>query len=226
MSWRPDCIFEIHQLWQSGFSRVYSNCFCSCSFEPEIIKIGQSSHKMYSNNILNFQESTTILNTCTKKSGNLLNTPCSWSIVGNHTGSTTSRLSGAGVNYNEAVFYTPQISSMRAQLLIDVSVILRNPIFFFLARGSCHSSGLIVNRIDRVRLAMIQYFKLFELYPIVRLIWVRYICNVLLKRNNVYSWSVHPLWISDKSSNLAKGNPLRFPVQFVNTTLNKDQNRK
>ena len=35
-----DCIFEIHQLWQSGFSRVYSNCCCSCSFEPEIIKIG------------------------------------------------------------------------------------------------------------------------------------------------------------------------------------------
>ena len=25
-----DCIFEIHQLWQSGFSRVYSNSFCSC----------------------------------------------------------------------------------------------------------------------------------------------------------------------------------------------------
>ena len=45
-----DCIFEIHQLWQSGFSRVYSNCCCSCSFEAEIIKIGQSSHKMYSNN--------------------------------------------------------------------------------------------------------------------------------------------------------------------------------
>ena len=41
-----DCIFEIHQLWQSGFSRVYSNC---CSFEPEIIKISQSSHDMYSN---------------------------------------------------------------------------------------------------------------------------------------------------------------------------------
>ena len=34
---RPDCIFEIHLLWQSGFSRVYSNCCCSCSFEPEII---------------------------------------------------------------------------------------------------------------------------------------------------------------------------------------------
>ena len=45
-----DCIFEIDQLWQSGFSRVYSNCCCSCSFEPEIIKISQSSHKMYSHN--------------------------------------------------------------------------------------------------------------------------------------------------------------------------------
>ena len=66
VSSRPDCIFEIHQLWQSGFSRVHSNCCCSCSFEPEIIKIGQSPHKMYSNNILTFQESTTILNSWTK----------------------------------------------------------------------------------------------------------------------------------------------------------------
>ena len=47
-----DYIFEILQLWQSDFSRVYSN-FCS-SFEAEIIKIGQSSYKMYSNNIVNF----------------------------------------------------------------------------------------------------------------------------------------------------------------------------
>ena len=70
-----DCIFEIHQLWQSGFSKVYFNCCCSCSFEAEIIKIGQSSRKMYSNKILIFQESTTILNACTKKSGNLLNSP-------------------------------------------------------------------------------------------------------------------------------------------------------
>ena len=53
--------------WQSGFSRVYSNCCCSCSFEPEIIKNCQSSHKMCSNNIVNFQESTTILNAHTKK---------------------------------------------------------------------------------------------------------------------------------------------------------------
>ena len=69
VSSRPVCIFEIHQLWQLGFSRVYSNSCCSCSFEAEIIKIGQSSHKIYSNNILNFQASTTILNAGTKKSG-------------------------------------------------------------------------------------------------------------------------------------------------------------
>ena len=72
---RPDCIFEIHQLWLSGFSRVYSNYCCSCSIEAEIIKIGLSSHKMYSNKIVNFQVSTTILNVCTKKSGNLLKAP-------------------------------------------------------------------------------------------------------------------------------------------------------
>ena len=52
---------------QALFSRVYSNSCCSCSFEREIIKIGQSSHKMYSNKILNFQESTTILNALTKE---------------------------------------------------------------------------------------------------------------------------------------------------------------
>ena len=63
-----DCIFEIPQLWQSGFSRVYFNSCLGCSFEPEIIKIGQSSNKMYSNIILNFQESTIILNAHTKKS--------------------------------------------------------------------------------------------------------------------------------------------------------------
>ena len=63
-----DWIFELHQLWQSGFSRVYSNCWCSCSFKPEIMKIGQSSHKMYSNNTVNLQESTTVENIHTKKS--------------------------------------------------------------------------------------------------------------------------------------------------------------
>ena len=73
--WRPDCIFEIHQLWQSGFSRVYSNSCCSCSFEPEIIKIGQSSHKMYSNNIQNFQEYDNFKCLYKKKSGTLLYAP-------------------------------------------------------------------------------------------------------------------------------------------------------
>ena len=47
---------------------MYSNCCSSCWFEPEIIKIGQSSHKIYSYNIVNFQESMTILSACTKKS--------------------------------------------------------------------------------------------------------------------------------------------------------------
>ena len=75
VSSRLDCIIEIHQLWQSVFSWVYSNCCWSCSFKAEIIKIGQLSHKMYSNNILNSQESTTILNACIKKSANLLKAP-------------------------------------------------------------------------------------------------------------------------------------------------------
>ena len=69
---RTDCIFEFHQLWQSGFSRVYCNSCCSYSFEAEIIKRSQSSHKMYSNNMLNFQASTTILNTRTKNVLNLI----------------------------------------------------------------------------------------------------------------------------------------------------------
>ena len=56
----------ILQLGQSGFYMVYSNCCCSCWFEAKIIKTSQSSHKMYSNNIVNFQESTTILNACPK----------------------------------------------------------------------------------------------------------------------------------------------------------------
>ena len=55
-----DCIFEIHEVWKLGFSRVYSNGYCSCPFDPEIIKYCLSSHKMYSNNIVNFQEPMTI----------------------------------------------------------------------------------------------------------------------------------------------------------------------
>ena len=72
---RPDGIFEIHHLWQSGFCRVHSNSCCSCSFDSEIIKISPSSHKVYSNNILDFQKSTTILNGYATKSGNLFKAP-------------------------------------------------------------------------------------------------------------------------------------------------------
>ena len=67
-----DFIFKTHQQWQLGFSRVYSNCCCSCSFEHEIIKIGQSSHKMYSNNILSFQESYDNFKCLYKKVWNLI----------------------------------------------------------------------------------------------------------------------------------------------------------
>ena len=64
-----DLIFEIDQLWKSGFSRVYFYCCSRCWFEPEIRKKnGQSTHEMYSNNIQNCQESKTISNALTKKS--------------------------------------------------------------------------------------------------------------------------------------------------------------
>ena len=36
---------------------------------------------MYRNNILNFQESTIILNACTKKSGNLLKALCMYACI-------------------------------------------------------------------------------------------------------------------------------------------------
>ena len=85
VSSRSDCIFEIHQLWQSGFSRVCSNCCCSCSFQPEILKISQSSHKVYSNNVPHFQESAPILNSCKKKTGNLLKAPRISNKIYNHS---------------------------------------------------------------------------------------------------------------------------------------------
>ena len=34
----PDCIFEIHQLWQSVFSRVYSNSCCMISGSNELLQ--------------------------------------------------------------------------------------------------------------------------------------------------------------------------------------------
>ena len=78
VSSRPDCIFEIHQLWQSDFSKVYSNSCCSSWFEAEIIKTARSSHNMYRNNIVNFQEFTTILNAHTKKVWKLIEGTMSW----------------------------------------------------------------------------------------------------------------------------------------------------
>ena len=67
IAYRSSKVSSLH-FWNSAavtirFCRVYSNSCCSYSFEAEIIKIGQSSHKMYSNNIVNSQESTTILAT-------------------------------------------------------------------------------------------------------------------------------------------------------------------
>ena len=64
-----DSIFEIHQLWQSGFSRVYSNSYSSCSFEPEIIKIGQSITYWIFKSLWQFYMPVQ------KRSGKLLNVP-------------------------------------------------------------------------------------------------------------------------------------------------------
>ena len=75
VSSRPDCILEIHQLWQSDFNKLYSNYCSSCSLEAEIIKIVQSSYKMCNNKIVNFQASTTILNACTEKVWKLIAPP-------------------------------------------------------------------------------------------------------------------------------------------------------
>ena len=99
------CIFEIHQLWQSGFSRLYSNSCWSCSFEPEIIKIGQSSHKMYSNNILNFHESTIIQMPVQKKSVNLLKAPHIYITPWN----LTSKWTQQKINYPKTLHFNLQI---------------------------------------------------------------------------------------------------------------------
>ena len=53
------------------FTSCDNQILVGCIPIDEIIKIGQSSHKMESINIPNLQRSTTILNTCTKKSVSL-----------------------------------------------------------------------------------------------------------------------------------------------------------
>ena len=64
VSSRPDCIFEIHLLWQSGFVGCIS--IPALAVHSNLKSKNQSSHKMYSNNLQNFQEFATILNACTK----------------------------------------------------------------------------------------------------------------------------------------------------------------
>ena len=54
VSSRPDCIFEIHQLRQSGLVGCIPIAAIAVLNEREIIKIGQSSHKMYCKNIQQF----------------------------------------------------------------------------------------------------------------------------------------------------------------------------
>ena len=83
---------------------MYSNSCCNGSFEPEIIKIGLSTHKMYSNNILNFQKSTTIFNACTKKSGKLLNAPRNLSVHMHLFQSVCLRESLCAYIYNVCVY--------------------------------------------------------------------------------------------------------------------------
>ena len=58
---------------------------------------------MYSNNIVNFQESITISNACTKKSGNLLNAPRICAIDGTLTATTKMDPTEPGCNDNEKV---------------------------------------------------------------------------------------------------------------------------
>ena len=75
VSWRPDFTFEIHQLWQSRFSSVYSYSCCTFSFEPEVVKISQSSHKRYCNNSEFSRVYDNFKCLYKKKSGILLNAP-------------------------------------------------------------------------------------------------------------------------------------------------------
>ena len=81
VSSRPDSIFEIHHLWQSGFSRVYSNSFSSCSFELEIIKLLSHliSYIAMTYWILKILRQFWML--VQKKSGNLLKAPRTWVFV-------------------------------------------------------------------------------------------------------------------------------------------------
>ena len=101
-----DCIFEIHQLWSSGFIRVYFNCCRSCSFEPETIEIGKSSHKTYSNYIVNFQESDDNFKCLYKKVWKLMEFTTYISLYISLYLSTDLRFSNYVVSFNTNSFNT------------------------------------------------------------------------------------------------------------------------
>ena len=81
------CLLVSVHISRSSFHRIaffpsLKHNFIAYRFSKDLIAFlkftscdGQSSHNMYSNNIVNFQVSTTILNACTKKSGNVLKAP-------------------------------------------------------------------------------------------------------------------------------------------------------
>ena len=96
-----------------SFSRVYSNSCCSCSFEPEIIKNGRSSHKMYSNNILNFQESTTILNACTKKVCKLIE--CTFDVSTNKADDIIITAPSAQTGYDTKSIFKQSLTGLNSE---------------------------------------------------------------------------------------------------------------
>ena len=46
ISWRPDCIFEIQQLWQSGFSRFAIRCYKYCILTLIILFDSNAHHEL------------------------------------------------------------------------------------------------------------------------------------------------------------------------------------
>ena len=67
VSSHPDCLFEIHRLCQSDFSRVYSNSCCSCWFEAEIIKLVSHLIRCIAITYWIFKTLHQFLNACTIK---------------------------------------------------------------------------------------------------------------------------------------------------------------
>ena len=83
MSSRPDCIFK----FTSCVNQDLVGCIPIAAVGVHLnlkSEIGQSSHKMYSNNIVNFQESTTTLDASTEKVWKLIEgTTCIYKVGDN-----------------------------------------------------------------------------------------------------------------------------------------------